>query len=627
MRLVKGSIVFSPISKPKVMRTIILSIFITSFVFIFSCNNDIPNSGRQTQKDSNYTEVPTEGDVTVAPPRTAEPPPPPPPPIIEEVPEEELLIEEAPEFVDQSADTNVKYDPNASNIQYSKRRTPGYPPSPPPPPVLEQEDRSMRGNTSNKWNTESYQAIVENEFKAATDHPLSTFSVDVDNASYSNSRRYLNNGQLPPAGAVRIEEFINYFDYDYPQPEGETPFSVNTELSECPWNKGHKLVHIGLQGLDLSKEEVPANNLVFLLDVSGSMTTANKLPLLKKSFRLLTKQLRPEDRIAIVVYAGASGLVLPSTPGDQKAKILAALDQLDAGGGTAGAEGIQLAYKVAQQNFIQEGNNRIILATDGDFNIGMSSDADLVKLIEDKRENGVFLSVLGFGMGNYKDSKMEQLADNGNGNYSYIDNLMEAKKVLVNEFSSTLFTIAKDVKIQVEFNPTKVKSYRLVGYENRLLAKEDFNNDKKDAGEIGAGHTVTALYEIIPVGSPEQATASTVNPLKYQTQGIKSSAATTNEWLTINLRYKKPDGNRSTLISFPVEDNRLALGKTSDNYRFSAAVAGFAMLLRNSKFIGNATYAEMANLARNSKGEDWYGYRAEFIQLVEMAATLDYASN
>lgn len=627
MRLVKGSNVFSPISKPKVMRTIIFSIFTTSLIFIFSCNTDTPNKAAQPQTDSSYVNVPEEKDDVVAPPITAEPPPPPPPPpIIEEVPEEELLIEEPPEFVDQDPDTNVKYDPNASNIQYSKRRTPGYPPSPPPATVVE-ETVFKSVEPPLEWNTESYRSIVENEFKAATDHPLSTFSVDVDNASYSNSRRYLNNGKLPPAGAVRIEEFINYFDYDYPQPKGEVPFSVNTELSECPWNKGHKLVHIGLQGLNLDKEEIPSNNLVFLLDVSGSMDAANKLPLLKKSFRLLTKQLRAEDRIAIVVYAGASGLVLPSTPGDQKAKILAALDQLYAGGGTAGAKGIQLAYKVAQQNFIQNGNNRIILATDGDFNIGMSSDADLVKLIEDKRESGVFLSVLGFGGGNYKDSKMEQLADNGNGNYSYIDNLMEAKKVLVNEFSGTLFTIAKDVKIQVEFNPTKVESYRLVGYENRLLAKEDFNNDKKDAGEIGAGHTVTALYEIIPVGSPEQATASTVNPLKYQTQQIKASAAKTNEWLTINLRYKKPEGTRSTLISFPVEDAQLKLAQTSENYRFSAAVAGFAMLLRNSKFIGNATYAKMADLARNSKGKDWYGYRAEFIQLVEMAATLDYASN
>ncbi len=348
------------------------------------------------------------------------------------------------------------------------------------------------------FNTEQYDHIQENGYLEAMSNPLSTFSIDVDTASYSNVRRFINGSQLPPTDAVRIEEFINYFNYDYPQPDGEHPFSITTEVSTAPWNPAHKLVHIGLQGQQVDKTELPDSNLVFLFDISGSMNDANKLPLLKQGFRLLVEQLTERDRVAIVVYAGAAGLVLPSTSGAEKATILEAIDRLEAGGSTAGGAGIQLAYGQAKENFIPNGNNRIILATDGDFNVGASSDGELVRMIEEKRDDGIFLSILGFGTGNYKDSKMEKLADKGNGNYAYIDTIREAKKVLVSEMAGTLLTIAKDVKIQIEFNPTKVQAYRLIGYENRLLAKEDFTDDSKDAGELGAGHTVTALYEIIP---------------------------------------------------------------------------------------------------------------------------------
>ena len=347
-----------------------------------------------------------------------------------------------------------------------------------------------------EFNTEQYNRIYDNEFLMAKDNPLSTFSIDVDTASYSNIRRFLNNNQLPPKDAVRIEEMINYFSYDYPQPKENEPFSVTTEVAACPWNKDHQLVLIGLQGRNVETANLPPSNLVFLLDVSGSMQDTDKLPLIKSAFRLLVDQLRPQDRVSIVVYAGSSGLVLDSTPGDQKQVILQAIDSLNAGGTTAGGEGIKLAYEIAKKNLMKDGNNRVILATDGDFNVGVSSDGDLIRMIEEKRNDGIFLTILGFGMGNYKDAKMEQLADKGNGTIAYIDNLLEAKKVFVSGLSGTLLTIAKDVKIQVEFNPTKIKAYRLIGYENRMLKKEDFNDDKKDAGEIGAGHSVTALYEI-----------------------------------------------------------------------------------------------------------------------------------
>lgn len=465
------------------------------------------------------------------------------------------------------------------------------------------------------FNTESYSAITENDFKNVNTNPLSTFSIDVDAASYSNVRRFINNGQTPPVDAVRIEEMINYFSYDYPQPKNEHPFSITTEVSDCPWNENNKLVHIGLQGKKMDMNELPASNLVFLLDVSGSMSSPNKLPLLKKSFNLLVNNLREEDRVAIVVYAGAAGLVLPSTPGNDKEKILEALNRLNAGGSTAGGAGIKLAYKIAQENFVKEGNNRIILATDGDFNIGASSDGEMTRLIEEKRKSGVYLTCLGFGMGNYKDSKMETLADKGNGNYAYIDNILEAKKVLVTEMGGTMFTIAKDVKLQIEFNPNKIESYKLIGYENRLLNEEDFNDDTKDAGELGAGHTVTALYEVVLKGSGN---SRSVDPLRYQeTKQIEKSSS--NELLTVKFRYKKPDEETSNLIVNHLIDKQVSLAKSSENFRFSAAVAEFGLLLRNSKNKGNASYKQVLSLAKNSKGKDEHGYRAEFIRLVEMS--------
>ncbi|GAA0188569.1 VWA domain-containing protein [Fulvivirga kasyanovii] len=469
-------------------------------------------------------------------------------------------------------------------------------------------------------NTEEYDAIHENIFHGALKNPLSTFSIDVDAASYSNMRRFLNNGQLPPKDAVRIEEMVNYFNYDYKQPENADPFSINTEISSAPWNSQHKLVHIGLQGRKIPTKNLPPSNLVFLLDVSGSMNAANKLPLLKSAFKLLVDELRPQDNVAIVVYAGAAGLVLPSTDGNNKEAILNALNNLQAGGSTAGGAGIQLAYKVAKEQYKKGGNNRVILATDGDFNIGASSNAEMERLIEEKRNGGIFLTVLGFGMGNYKDSKMETIADKGNGNYAYIDNILEAKKVLVNEFGGTLFTIAKDVKIQVEFNPAKVKAYRLIGYENRALKNEDFNNDKKDAGDLGAGHTVTALYEIIPVGVDSQ--FDPIDDLKYQESKISTEAMKSKELMTIKLRYKQPDGDQSKLITHALVDSHIAIDKTSDNFRWSAAVAGFGMLLRDSEFKGNLTYDDVIKMAQSAKGKDPEGYRIEFINLVKSGLLL-----
>jgi Ca-activated chloride channel family protein len=472
-----------------------------------------------------------------------------------------------------------------------------------------------------EFNTEDYDNIVENKFLAATQNPLSTFSIDVDEAAYSNVRRYLQNGSIPPAGAVRIEEMINYFDYNYPKPQNDEPFTVNTEIAECPWNVQHQLVHIGLQGKEIPVDNLPPSNMVFLVDVSGSMDEPNKLPLVQASLKMLVDQLREQDKVAIVVYAGSAGMVLPSTSGVNKTKIREAIDNLEAGGSTAGGEGIKLAYQTAKANFVKNGNNRVILATDGDFNVGVSSDDELVRLIENERKSGVFLSVLGYGMGNYKDNKMQQLADKGNGNHSYIDNINEARKVLVNEFGSTLFTIAKDVKIQVEFNPAKVQAYRLVGYENRMLASEDFNDDSKDAGELGSGHTVTALYEIIPVGVNDDFTKS-VDPLKYQSNEKKWVSSNTSEIMTIKLRYKKPDEDISKLISHAVIDTHIPLVNTSDNFRFSAAVAEFGLLLRSSEYRQQSNYQQVVSLAKSSKGVDVNGYRAEFIQLAQTATSL-----
>jgi Ca-activated chloride channel family protein len=474
---------------------------------------------------------------------------------------------------------------------------------------------------NNNFNTEGYNHIVENPFLKTNDNPLSTFSIDVDAASYANVRRFINEGQLPPAGAVRIEELINYFTYNYPQPQNNEPFSINTEISNCPWNTNHKLVLIGLQGKKISTENLPASNLVFLIDVSGSMDEPDKLPLVKSSLKLLVDQLRPQDKVALVVYAGNAGLVLPSTSGNDKVKIKEAIDALDAGGSTAGGEGIQLAYKTAKKNFIKDGNNRVILCTDGDFNVGVSSEDGLQTLIENERQSGVFLSVLGFGTGNYQDAKMQVLADKGNGNHNYIDNINEAKKVFVNEFGGTLFTIAKDVKLQIEFNPDKVQGYRLIGYENRLLNKEDFNDDKKDAGELGSGHTVTALYELIPSGIKDTMLKE-VDALRYKkTKQVKQSGFG-GELMNIKFRYKKPDGDTSALIEHPLKDEMIPFNTTSNNFRFASSVVEFGMLLRNSRYKGNTDFSLVKQTAQAALGNDEQGYRKEFIQLVKKASVL-----
>ena len=471
---------------------------------------------------------------------------------------------------------------------------------------------------NNNFNTEGYAGINENGFKNVMNNPLSTFSIDVDNASYSNVRRFINSGILPPPDAVRIEEMINYFKYDYPQPNGVHPFSVFSELSGCPWNSDHQLLLVGLRGKSIDKSSLPPSNMVFLLDVSGSMNAPNKLPLLKSAFGLLVNELRTQDQVAIVVYAGAAGLVLESTPGNRKDVIMNAIDNLEAGGSTAGGAGLNLAYYIASKSFVKGGNNRIILATDGDFNVGESSNGGMERLVEENRNRGIFMTVLGFGMGNIKDDKMEIIADKGNGNYSYIDNLQEARRVLVREFGGTLFTIAKDVKFQIEFNPSKVKSYRLIGYENRLLNEEDFNDDLKDAGDMGSGHNVTALYELIPAGSEEMTPA--VDPLKYQTHKRNVDAPESsyhNEYLTIKIRYKKPDGITSMLMEKSVKDYINDLEDASENLRFAAAVSEFGMILRDSEFKGSSTLEQAEKLARSARGEDEEGYRSEFIRLID----------
>jgi Ca-activated chloride channel homolog len=466
-------------------------------------------------------------------------------------------------------------------------------------------------------NTEAYNRIEDNRFLAAAANPLSTFSIDVDAASYSNIRRFLSQGTLPPADAVRLEELVNYFSYTYPDRTGNHPFAVTADVGPCPWASDHRLVRIGLQAKRVATRELPPSNLVFLIDVSGSMQSEDKLPLVKQAFRALVQELRPEDRVAVVVYAGAAGLVLPSTSGGDKATILAAIDRLEAGGSTAGGAGIKLAYDVARENYLPEGNNRVILATDGDFNVGVSSDAEMIRLVESRREEGTFLTVLGFGSGNLKDSKMEQMADKGNGHYAYIDNFREAHKVFVREFGGTLFTVAKDVKIQVEFNPAQVQAYRLLGYENRLLAKEDFADDRKDAGEMGAGHTVTALYEVVPVGAAPVATVG--DSLTYQQVTLRSTATRSPELMTVKLRYKDPNGSRSRLLSTPVVDRG---DRGSSDLQFASAVAAFAMVLRDSEYKGGASYDLVLQLAREAQGEDPEGYRTEFISMVERARSL-----
>jgi Ca-activated chloride channel family protein len=488
-----------------------------------------------------------------------------------------------------------------------------------PVPVRLSEYQSVEGIPD--FNTEEYDRIYENRFKDAAQNPLSTFSIDVDTASYSNVRRFIRDNLMPPKDAVRIEEMINYFNYDYPQSVGEHPFSIETEISQCPWNRENKLIHIGLQGKDLDYNDLKPSNLVFLIDTSGSMASKNKLPLLKKAFRLLLDELNGEDGIAIVAYAGSAGLVLPFTPVSEKHEILASLDNFRAGGSTAGGAGIKLAYKVARENHIRGGNNRVILATDGDFNVGVSSTADMVRLIEEGRKDDIFLTICGFGMGNYKDGRMEQISNAGNGNYFYIDNIKEAQKVFVTQMRATLFTIARDVKIQVEFNPVKVKAYRLIGYENRMLADEEFNDDRIDAGELGAGHTVTALYEIIPSGSTQNVRKT--DTLKYQENKVTAEASASSEIMTIKFRYKPPREEISKLIKTSVIDEDFTFQEASENFRFSAAVAGFGMLLRDSQFKGDFSYQKIISIAKNSKGEDAGGYRSEFISLVETCDLLD----
>jgi len=485
----------------------------------------------------------------------------------------------------------------------------------------EMMDSPNEPNPDPKLNTSEYNKIEDNPFKDARKEALSTFSIDVDNASYSQVRQSIEGGQMPVKDVVRIEEMINYFDYDYPQPKGEHPFTINTEVASCPWNSQNKLVHIGLQGKNLDYRNLKPSNLVFLIDISGSMEDANKLPLVKKSLSILLDELSEKDKISIVVYAGSEGLALPATPANQKDKIMEALDNLKAGGGTAGGKGITLAYKVAEENLIKGGNNRIILCSDGDFNVGVSSTSELVRMVEEKRKLDIYLTICGFGMGNYKDGKLEDVAKNANGNYFYIDNMQEAKKVFATEMRANMFTIAKDVKIQVEFNPKWVQAYRLIGYENRIMANEDFNNDKKDAGELGAGHTVTALYEIIPVGVKSEFTAKTDN-LKYQESKL-SNQSQSDELMTVKFRYKPIKQEQSVLITHPIANEKKSWESSSDNFRFSASVASFGMLLRDSPYKGKSSYEQVLELARNSQGKDTEGYRSEFIRLVETSRTVN----
>ncbi len=519
----------------------------------------------------------------------------------------------------------------AKNELYAEAAVRGY--------HYEDRDRYRHPHPPRRWhrppprrdfNTESYERIVENPFVRVEDDPRSTFSIDVDTASFANVRRFLEQGTRPPRDAVRIEELINYFSYDYPQPDRKQPFSISLEAAEAPWRKQHRLVRIGLKGREVREEKRPSSNLVFLIDVSGSMRPSNKLPLLKKSMRMLVDRLSENDTVAMVVYAGATGLALPPTTGDQKSVILHALDHLHAGGSTNGGAGIELAYKCAVDSFVRGGVNRVILATDGDFNVGITGQGDLIRLIEKQRQSGVFLSVLGFGMGNLKDANLEKLADKGNGNYSYIDSESEARKVLVEQMNSTLVTIAKDVKIQIEFNPARVQAYRLIGYENRVLAHQDFNDDRKDAGEIGAGHTVTALYEVVPAGIDMNVPG--VDPLRYQTSAETAGAELDrvenaphgNELMFVRLRYKEPHGKTSRLIEQPLVDQNRRFADASRGFKFAAAVASFGMLLRDSSYAGNTSFDQVLNWALAGKGEDPHGHRQGFLKLVIQAQSLEY---
>jgi Ca-activated chloride channel family protein len=538
----------------------------------------------------------------------------------------------APEFVEEKERAS-----RSAAGKYAGLRA-NAPSAPPPVGALAKPGQGKLTETElpsryrQDFNTATYDKVEENPFLPAATNPLSTFSIDVDTASYSNVRRFINNGSLPPKDAVRVEEMINYFSYDYREPEGDKPFSIDLDSTECPWDKSHRLLRIGLKGREVANEKRPASNLVFLLDVSGSMLPAERLPLVKQAMRLLVDKLGEKDRVAIVVYGGGSGLALGSTSGNEKEKILRALEELKAGGSTNGAEGIELAYRVAADNFIKGGVNRVILATDGDFNIGVTNQGDLIRLIEDKAKGGVFLSVLGVGTDNLKDSTMQKLADKGNGNYAYLDSVDEARKVLVQQINGTLMTIAKDVKIQVEFNPARVASYRLIGYEKRMLRKEDFKNDKIDAGEIGAGHTVTALYEVVPAGSgatDPAASVPPVDPLKYQTPNPPAVASTyvdpknqSPEMVTVKLRHKKPDGDVSELTERSFTDNGSKFENAAPDLKFAAAVAEFGMILRDSQYKGKGTLGAVIEWAQEGRGPDRAGYRAGFIELARKAQTL-----
>ncbi len=488
---------------------------------------------------------------------------------------------------------------------------------------LEGAGQQLPGRYNPNFQREGYDRIYENQFLAVGANPLSTFGIDVDRASYSNVRRFIRSGQLPPADAVRIEELINYFTYDLPNPEGPDPFSVRTEVGPAPWNPMHRLVRIGIQGQRIDTEDLPPSNLVFLVDVSGSMQPANKLPLLKSALRMLVNQMRPQDRVAMVVYAGAAGVVLDPTSGADKETILEALSRLEAGGSTAGGAGLRLAYDVARRHHMEGGNNRVILASDGDFNVGPSSDSEMIRLIEERRDQGTFLTVLGFGTGNLQDAKMEQIADHGNGNFAYIDSVHEAQKVLVQEFGGTLYTIAKDVKLQVEFNPARVQAYRLIGYENRMLSAEDFNDDQKDSGDLGAGHTVTALYEVIPAGVASSTPIRGLDELRYQSTDDRVALRESPEMLFVKLRYKDPNGSRSRLLSTAVRDVDVDGDVVpSSDFTFAASVAAFGMVLRDSEYCGATDLAAVLRWAEGSMGEDEEGYRREFVRMVNEAQRL-----
>ncbi len=490
----------------------------------------------------------------------------------------------------------------------------------PPAPAAEESAEEGRGPGQGG---DKYDLIVENPFLSARQNPLSTFAIDVDTASYSKIRMYLlDHNQLPPADAVRIEELVNYFVYDYQGPSDEHPFAANVEIAQCPWKPEHRLVRVGIKGQEMPQRERPLSNLVFLIDVSGSMNQPNKLPLLQRGMKMLVDQLGENDRVAMVVYAGAAGLVLPSINGDRKQVIMDALDKLQAGGSTNGGQGIALAYQVALDNFIPGGTNRVILCSDGDFNVGTTSTSELVRLVEEHAKQNIFLTVLGFGIGNHNDAMLEEISNKGNGNYAFIDSDNEARKVLVEQMNATLVTIAKDVKIQIEFNPAKVAAYRLIGYENRLLAAEDFNDDTKDAGEIGAGHTVTALYEVVPVGVTSDVTVATVDPLRYQSENEITEAARSDETLTLKIRYKPPQADESKLLAYAVTDGGQSFAGATPDYKFAAAVAEFGMLLRDSAHKGDTNYDAVLEIASEGVGDDKTGYRAEFLAMVRRAREL-----